>query len=73
LGEQAARIAEAKPDVVCLQEVSPKNAAPWTDLLSAAGLEHIGLAPPAPTRSRPLSVLTAARAPLLEIPIADVP
>jgi exodeoxyribonuclease III len=60
---------------VCLQEVSPKNAARWTELLSAAGLEHVALAvpPPGATRPRLLSVLTAARASLQEVPIADLP
>jgi endonuclease/exonuclease/phosphatase family metal-dependent hydrolase len=75
LGEQAEKIAGIQADVVCLQEISPRNAARWTELLSTAGLEHeiVALPPRGAVRPRPLSVLTAARRELRELPIANIP
>jgi endonuclease/exonuclease/phosphatase family metal-dependent hydrolase len=75
LGEQAEKIAEIQADVVCLQEISARNAARWTELLSTAGLEHeiVALPPRGAVRPRPLSVLTAARRELRELPIANIP
>jgi exonuclease III len=74
LGEQADRVLELEPDVVCLQEVTPVTAEPWLALLADAGLTGV-LAPLPAARegSRPLAVLTAARAPLELQPVANVP
>ena len=74
LDEQAARVLELEPDVVCLQEMTPVTAGPWTKLLAEAGLAA-QLAPLPLTRegSRPLAVLTASRAPLEVVPVEDVP
>jgi exonuclease III len=74
LEEQAARVLGLGPDVVCLQEVTPVTAGPWTRLLAGAGLA-VEVAPLPLTRegSRPLAVLTASRAPLEVLPVADVP
>jgi exonuclease III len=72
--EQAELIAELGPDVVCLQEIIPRSAPVWTDALRAAGWEHCAIAQPDGARpERPLSVLTAARTPLTQLRIADVP
>ena len=74
LQEQADRVLEVEPDVVCLQEVTPVTAEPWLQRLADAGLTGV-LAPMPKVRegSRPLAVLTAARDPLELVPIADVP
>jgi exonuclease III len=37
LDEQAGRVLIGRPDVVCLQEVTPRGLARWTDLFEAAG------------------------------------
>lgn len=74
--EQAGLIAELAPDAVCLQEVTATTARGWTSALKAAGLDHIAMARPTPQTAitdRPLSVLTAARSPLTELSIEDVP
>jgi exonuclease III len=74
LQEQADRVVELEPDVVCLQEVTPVTAEPWLERLADAGLSGV-LAPMPKVRegSRPLAVLTAARDPLEVVPVADVP
>jgi exodeoxyribonuclease-3 len=74
LHEQADRVLELEPDVVCLQEVTPVTAERWLERLSDAGLAPV-LAPlPAARKgSRPLAVLTAARDPVEVEPVADVP
>jgi exonuclease III len=68
LDEQAERIADIAPDVVCLQEIGAKGAPRWTELLEARGWKHVVVSSPraaqASGRRRPLSVLTAARTPL---------
>jgi len=74
--EQAALIAGLMADVVCLQEVTATSARAWATALESGGWAHVAIARPAPQTARadrPLSVLTAARAPLEEIPIEDVP
>jgi exonuclease III len=76
LHEQAQRAIALDADVVCLQEVTASSASVWTELLSAAGLDHVAVAqaqPRVPAPRRPLSVLTAARAPISEIPIEGLP
>jgi len=74
LDEQAARILELAPDLVCLQEVTPLTAAWWLERLAAAGLEaEVAALPKAREGSRPLAVLTAAREPLSVAPVDDVP
>lgn len=70
LAEQAAALAERVPDVVALQEVSPRSAPLWREALAAAGLPHVAVsldgADPArePAGPRRAGVLLAARAPL---------
>jgi exonuclease III len=74
LEEQAARVLELEPDIVCLQEVTPVTAGPWTKLLEGTGLTA-ELAP-LPLRrdgSRPLAVLTASRLQLGVVPVEGVP
>lgn len=76
LPEQAARIAELAPDVVCLQEVTVKGAPLWEYALRHLGLEHVAQpAPwtPATGRKRRLAVLTAARTPFASSPVPGVP
>jgi exonuclease III len=74
LAEQADRVLALRPDLVCLQEVTPVTAGGWADLLTDAGLE-VALAPLPATRdgSRPLAVLTAARGAVGVEPVDDVP
>jgi exonuclease III len=74
LEEQAARVLELEPDVVCLQEVTPVTAGSWTARLAEVGLAA-ELAPLPLTRegSRPLAVLIASRRPLEVVPVVDVP
>jgi exonuclease III len=74
LEEQAARVLELEPDIVCLQEVTPVTAAPWTEWLAEAGLTaDLAPLPLAREGSRRLAVLTASRAPLEVLPVEDVP
>jgi exonuclease III len=74
LDDQAERVLELAPDLVCLQEVTPVTAGPWSQRLTEAGLVP-ALAPLPRTRegSRPLAVLTAARSPLELVQVDDVP
>jgi exonuclease III len=75
LPQQAARVAEAEPDVVCLQEVTRSSAPLWVAALGMIGLEHV-LQPhiaARPAARRPLGVLTAASSPLAEVPVAALP
>jgi exonuclease III len=74
LHEQADRVLELEPDVVCLQEVTPVTAGAWIERLTDAGLApELAPLPVAREGSRPLAVLTAARAPLQILSVADVP
>ena len=72
--EQADRLLGIRPDVVCLQEVTPATAEPWIERLDEAGL-RVELAPLPRVRegSRPLAVLTATRSGLQAVPVAGVP
>jgi exonuclease III len=72
--EQATRVLELDPDIVCLQELTPATAGPWAERLAEAGLAA-AVAPLPATRdgSRRLAVLTASRLPLEVLPVADVP
>jgi len=74
LHEQADRVLELEPDLVCLQEVTPVTAEPWLQRLADAGLASV-LAPLPAARegSRPLAVLTATRDPADVVPVANVP
>jgi exonuclease III len=74
LEEQADRVLELDPDIVCLQEVTPVTARPWAERLAAAELVA-AVAPLPATRdgSRPLAVLTASRVPPDALPVPDVP
>ncbi len=74
LGEQAERVLELEPDVVCLQEVGPATARAWAERLGEAGLEaQVAPLPAAREGSRPLAVLTAARGQAPVVPVDDVP
>jgi exodeoxyribonuclease III len=74
LEEQAARVLELKADIVCLQEVTPVTAGPWTERLAEAGLTaELAPLPLAREGSRPLAALTASRVPLEVLPVEDVP
>jgi exonuclease III len=76
LPEQAARMAELEPDVVCLQEVTVKGAPLWEHAFERLGFEWV--AQPAPwardeVRKRRLTVLTASRVPISSGPVDGVP
>lgn len=77
LPEQAARIAEVRPDLVCLQEVTARSRPLWEHAFAMIGLEHIAHPPLPPPRGqgrRALAVVTAARDALRDAgPIAGVP
>jgi exonuclease III len=63
------------PDVVCLQEVTKTSAPLWRKALAGAGLANIASADITARADarRPLGVMTAAREPLIEVPVADLP
>jgi endonuclease/exonuclease/phosphatase family metal-dependent hydrolase len=66
----------SKSDVICLQEVSRTTAPVWAQELSDAGWPHTALGEPdgaRPRDRRTLRVLTAARRPLDQHPIPDLP
>ena len=72
--EQAEAVLSVDPDVVCLQEVTPRSAGTWRALLSDAGF--MALMPDMPrvrASSRPLAVLTAARELAACPQVEDVP
>ena len=74
LQEQADRVLALKPDLVCLQEVTPVTAGPWLERLADAGLSGaLAPLPKAREGSRPLAVLTAARGDVDVRPVAEVP
>jgi exodeoxyribonuclease III len=74
LAEQADRVLGLEPDLVCLQEVTPVTAPMWASRLGGVGL-GVAIAPLPRARegSRPLAVLTAARAALEVVEVAGVP
>jgi exodeoxyribonuclease-3 len=75
LDEQARMLLALDADLICLQETSASTLPLWQELLQAAGylgLDH-GELHATEERIRPLAVLTAARAPLQRLPVADVP
>lgn len=72
--EQAQRLAELDPDLICLQELTPTTLPMWRQTLlemGYAGIEHGQ--PSGGERSRSLVVLTASRSAIEPIPIAGVP
>lgn len=74
LPEQAERILELSPDLICLQECTRTTIALWSERLSLAGWPYVATTPggvPAP--QRPLSALIAARRPLRAVEVAGVP
>jgi exonuclease III len=74
LDAQAERVLALRPDVVCLQEVTPLTAVAWVEVLAAAGL-GCDMAPLPARRegSRPLAVLTASLEREAVVPVEDVP
>src|SRR2546423_1412229 len=75
LAEQAYCVLTESPDIVCLQEVTKTSAPFWREVLRTGGFEHVSVADIAarPDARRPLGVLTAAREPIAEVPVAGVP
>jgi exonuclease III len=74
LDEQADRVLELEPAVVCLQEVTPVTLARWVERLADAGLgAAVAPLPAAREGSRPLAVLTAARGGVEPEAVEDVP
>jgi exonuclease III len=74
LQQQAERVLELSPDVVCLQEVTPVTARPWAERLAEAGLSSaVAPLPKSREGSRPLAVLTATREPPEASPVDGVP
>jgi exodeoxyribonuclease III len=74
LAEQAERVLDAGPDIVCLQEVTPVTDDAWAARLAEAGLEPaLAPLPRAREGSKPLAVLTAAREGVAVESVEDVP
>jgi exonuclease III len=74
LDEQAARVLEPGADLVCLQEVTPVTARPWSERLAEAGLTPVVAPLPASREgSRPLAALSAAREPPAVVEVEGVP
>jgi exonuclease III len=74
LHEQADRVLETEPDLVCLQEVTPLTAAGWSERLAEAGLRAVvAPLPRAREGSKPLAVLTAARVEAELVEVDDIP
>ncbi len=74
LALQAERLDSVRPDIVCLQEVTPTTLQPWRERLAAAGLPHALHAACEPRNGRrPLMVLTATAEPLTPVEIAGLP
>ena len=74
LGEQAERLLDLEPDVLCLQELTPRTLPVWRDRLQVAG--YLAVEHPALARSedrRPLFVMTACSQPARAIAVAEVP
>jgi exonuclease III len=74
LAEQAERVLELGPEIVCLQEVTPLTAEAWAARLEEAGLGVL-VAPLPAVRdgSRPLAVMTGARGGVEAVRVANVP
>jgi len=74
---QAERIAALSPDLVCLQEVTPRTAPAWAEGLRAAGLDDVRIADPsaatAARRDRPLLALVASRSPQEPLEVGGLP
>ena len=74
LEEQADRLLELQPEIVCLQEVTPLTAPWWVERLAAGGLmSEVAPLPATREGSRPLAVLTAAREPVSVSAVEEVP
>jgi endonuclease/exonuclease/phosphatase family metal-dependent hydrolase len=76
LAEQAAMVAGERPDLVALQEVTPRSAPVWLEALASQGLRAVaaGLSLDTPLAGRrPLGVLIGACGDLDSIPIPAVP
>lgn len=72
LPEQATLLLALDADVICLQELAPSTLSNWNSRLEAAGYDTLA-SPDSSVRSRPLRVLSAAREPLHELAVPDVP
>jgi exonuclease III len=70
---QAERVTSLSPDIVCLQEVIARAAAPWTEHLTEAGLNHVHVAEVTAARDRPLLTLVASRWRQEPVAVAGVP
>jgi exodeoxyribonuclease III len=74
LSEQADVVCALGADVICLQEVTRVTAAAWVARLEAAGYQAVVAEIPLRRESsRPLGVLTAARAPFAAASVPGVP
>jgi exonuclease III len=74
--EQAELIVELAPDLVCLQEVTPRTAPLWASALESAGFGQVVVGrqrPEVDPSDHRLRVLTAARSPFTELPLPDLP
>ncbi|HEX3801204.1 MAG TPA: endonuclease/exonuclease/phosphatase family protein [Solirubrobacteraceae bacterium] len=60
-------------DIVCLQELTPTTLPTWQARLQAAGYHTLSAPEPPPDSSRRLSVLSAARAPLRQLALPELP
>jgi exodeoxyribonuclease-3 len=74
LGEQADVVCALGADLICLQELTPASAPGWLERLQEAGYSVAATEMPLRRESsRPLGVLTAARAELSPVSVPDVP
>lgn len=75
LPEQAAAVASAGADVVCLQEVTANSLPEWRAALADAGLDHVStpLDDGRPPKPRRLAVLSATREPHERVAVEGLP
>src|SRR5687768_15757901 len=74
LHEQAEVVLGLGAELVCLQELTPATAGPWSERLGSCGYRVARAEMPrARESSRPLGVLIASRSQFELVPVADVP
>lgn len=73
MDEQAKLLIALGADVLCLQELTPTTLPVWEARLRAAGYHTLTAPEPPPGSSRRLSVLSAARSPLVATELPDLP